>query len=471
MKGTRQSQLEAIEAWRLDPLAPQILWLTDVAGAGKSTVAKEVEEKWRLQGCLAGCFFFSRDTDETRTPNLFFNTIAQQGLAQLGPVVRTAVASGIRKLINPTSATLKKQCSSIFVEPLQATQVNVVLILDALDECEPERCQQLLRVLLARLSNLPHLKLFMTSRPEAHVREELDAIGHRTLSLRSDEISNSKDVEIYIKRQLEKVSLTPCQMIQLIRQAGGLFIWARTVCDLLKRFRGNNKAFINRIISQKFQEMNPIYRIALEQAIGTNKANETVEAYINTLSIIVVAYEPVTPKMINQLLSISDSMEIINDLGSVLECEDEDSSIRLIHPTFREFLLDPNNGGRYHVDEMAAHILMAKGCLCVMSIELDYDVCRLYDERKECFKSDELNSKCLEHTTGALQYSCFFWVHHILQAKSIPPSLTSMVEDIFTSKLLDWMYMTGVQGAIDNTVTMLRELISVEQVCNSLSAI
>ncbi|PVF94573.1 hypothetical protein CPB86DRAFT_828491, partial [Serendipita vermifera] len=41
MKETRRSVLEEIEKWRSDPDECQILWLADVAGAGKSTVAKE----------------------------------------------------------------------------------------------------------------------------------------------------------------------------------------------------------------------------------------------------------------------------------------------------------------------------------------------------------------------------------------------------------------------------------------------
>ncbi|PVF93549.1 hypothetical protein CPB86DRAFT_790004 [Serendipita vermifera] len=46
MKETRHSVLEKIETWRSDPDTTQILWLADVAGAGKSTVAK----RWLRSG-------------------------------------------------------------------------------------------------------------------------------------------------------------------------------------------------------------------------------------------------------------------------------------------------------------------------------------------------------------------------------------------------------------------------------------
>jgi hypothetical protein len=468
MKGTRESILEKIETWRLDPLAPRILWLADVAGSGKSTVAKEMEEKWTSKKCLAGCFFFSRSTENTRTPRLFFTTVAQQGLAQLDPTVRTAVAVGIRKLINPVSASFKQQCLSIFVEPLQATQAQLVLLLDAIDECEPEKCRQLLRILLPLLSNLPHLKLFITSRPETHIREELGEFLYQELTIRSDETSNLKDVELFMKQQLGKVPLTQNQRMQLVDHARGLFIWARTVCSLLKKFRGNNISFVNRILSQDFHEMNPIYRIALEQAIGSDTATETVETVMDTLRIIVAAYEPVTPKMINSFLNISDSMDIIRDLGSVLECGGPDATIQFLHPTFREFLLNLENGGQYYVDINMAHDLMTTRCLRIMEEELKYNVCMLRD-RTEMLWPNYLSEQCLKHTSIALQYSCRFWASHIIvtQARLLPPFLITMIEDFFMSKLLDWAYMVSVQGSIDRALAMLRRLISVRLVSNS----
>jgi hypothetical protein len=465
MEGTRQPILEEVERWRLDPTSPQILWLADVAGSGKSTVAKEMAEKWREQGCLAGKFFFSRDAEETRTPKLFFTTIAQQGLARLGPEVRSIVAAGNSKLIDPVSAMLEEQCSAIFLAPLRMIHVPTILALDALDECEPQACQHLLRIIIRYLPNLPHLKVCMTSRPETHIRAQLSDVAYRELSLRSDDLSSSKDVEFYISHRLNGNWLTAIHKAQLIERAGGLFIWARTVCDLLENFRGNRLAFINRVLSQKVQEMDAIYRIALEQAIGINKAKETIDAYIDVLSTIVAAYEPMTPKMINRLLMISDSMEIVNDLKSVLECRDEDAPIRFLHPTFREFLLNKETCGRYFVDSSVAHNLVARGSLSVLKEELEYDLCKLYGFQELQFGSEQLSQRCLEYTSSTLRYSCSFWASHILlQNECIPPSLISLIEEFFRCKLLDWTYMVGVQGSIDKAFTMLRKLISAKSV-------
>jgi hypothetical protein len=473
MKGTRQPILEEIEKWRLDPQSPRVLWLADVAGAGKSTVAKEMAERWMSNGNLAGRFFFSRDAEETRTPKLFFTTVAQQGLAHLGANVRTAVAVGIRKLINPVAATLESQCMTIFVTPLRETQISVVLVLDALDECEPETCKQLLCTLLPQLPNLPHLRLFMTSRPETHIREVLADINYQNLSLRSDEVSNSKDVEFFMEKRLTKLSLSQVQVEQVIERAGGLFIWAKTVCDLLDGLRGDRNSFIDRILSSNLRQMDSIYLIALDQAIGTDNEEENMVAYMDVLRIIVAAYEPVSPNTIDKLLNSSESMAIVNDLRSVLECGGEDALVRFLHPTFREFLLNPNHGGRYFVDLDVAHKVTVRGCLSTMDKELEYNICKLHYDMREhggwepVFEPQKLSEACLQHTSSALQYSCGFWANHIiLQTDPIPSSLIFLIECFFKAKLLDWIYMVAVQGFIDSAVKVLRKLASLKLVSN-----
>ncbi|PVF94574.1 hypothetical protein CPB86DRAFT_712903 [Serendipita vermifera] len=466
MKDTRHSILEEIEDWLSNPDAPQVLWLADVAGAGKSTVAKEVAEKWKAEGVLAGRFFFSRDAEETRTPKLFFTTIAQQGLAQLGEDVRSAVALGIRKLIDPVSATLEDQCTRIFVEPLQVIQEPSVLVLDALDECEPKTCQQLLDILLPNLPNIPHLKLFVTSRPESHIQRCLNEISLQELSLRSNKEANSKDVEHYMNQKLVKISIPHDRKVRLVEQAGGLFIWARTVCDLLENCGEDNSDFIDRVLSQKVEEMDAIYRIALEQTIGNNKPRETIKRYMNVLHVIVATFEPVTPDTVNKLLNISGSTKIIHDLRSVLECGGTDEVIRFLHPTFREFLLNQDACRQYYVDIGVAHSLIAEGCLSIMEGGLKYDLCRLYDVYNRNFYPNELEDKCAT-LSGALQYSCNFWAGHIIpHSGTISSSISSIIEGFLASKLLDWIYVIAAQGSIDKALTMLRKLISLESVCN-----
>jgi hypothetical protein len=86
----------------------------------------------------------NRCRTDTESDLLLYHN-AQQGLSHLGPAVRTA------ELCNPISAPLKEQCMSLFVRPLEEMSSTVVLVLDALDECEPTTVPRLLQVLIPHI--------------------------------------------------------------------------------------------------------------------------------------------------------------------------------------------------------------------------------------------------------------------------------------------------------------------------------
>jgi hypothetical protein len=463
MKGTRLAVLDEARKWAVDDDAPQIFWLNGVAGSGKSTVAKQLAEEWKTKGCLAGRFFFSRDAEETRSPKLFFSTIAQQGLSHLGPTAQTVVALGIRKLRDPVSATLEEQCSDIFDAPLQVIEKNTVLVLDALDECESRTCQQLLRILLPLLPNLPRLKIFLTSRPELHIRGGLEDHTPRILSFRIDAPENQQDIERYIRQSIQVLPIPEEQVERLIERAGGLFIWAKMVCELLHNIRGDRNGFIKRVLSEGIRQMDSIYRIALEQAIRNNHVEESLEAYMNVLKVIVTAYEPLSPNTINRLLDISDCMEIVNDLRSVLECHGIEDPVRFLHPTFREFLLNSQISGQFSVDISSGHRLIGASCLLMMKKALETYIRGVFERYCENKLFEELEKIRIEGIHPALLYSCIFWMNHASSASATSPhssDLISPIEEFFTSILMHWIFVIVLVGSFNASTTSLQGLSS-----------
>jgi hypothetical protein len=459
MEGTRLPVIEEIRKWMIDSQSPPILWLNGVAGSGKSTIAKQMVREWKAS--LAGQFFFSRDAEETRTPNLFFTTIAQQGISRLSPTARTILASGVRSLCNPVSAEIWEQYRELFVVPLKAIERTVLLVLDALDECEPETCERLLGTLLSHLSDLPHLKILLTSRPERHIEEQIQGYRHEMLSLRTDSEANCEDVDLFIRKRLQGKSFREGQIDQVVKGADGLFIWAKIVCEVLAKFRGDKDEFLKRILSYRNKKMDHIYQIALEQAIGKEPEKENVEAYMKVLGIIVVAYDPVSPETIDIFLNISNSRDIVSDLGSVLNCHDSNNVVRFLHPTFREFLLEMRLDGSFI---NILHQSMAVRCLKIISEGLEYDTCKfdgqpLSDNKEEAHGGIRL----AQYTTSELQYSCKFWCKHVIpktESCSSKSNLSSEIENFFLLKLLDWIYIVALQGSIDDTLISLGELAS-----------
>jgi hypothetical protein len=61
-----------------------------------------------------------------------------------------------------------------------------VLVLDAIDECEPTAFNRLFRALLPKLSSIPHFRLFLTSRPNKRIARLLEGYDvHRIFAANS----------------------------------------------------------------------------------------------------------------------------------------------------------------------------------------------------------------------------------------------------------------------------------------------
>jgi hypothetical protein len=83
-------------------------------------------------------------------------------------------------------------------------QAPIFIIVDALDECPnapalPSPREKVLILLEDRIDlHLPHMRICVTSRPEADIKPVLDPLTFRSVSLH-DELGQKEDIENYIK--------------------------------------------------------------------------------------------------------------------------------------------------------------------------------------------------------------------------------------------------------------------------------
>jgi hypothetical protein len=79
LEGTRRAIMEEIRTWARSRDTKESLYcIADVAGTGKSTVAKTMEAEWLREGILAARFYFSQEGSAVRTANDFCCSIADQ---------------------------------------------------------------------------------------------------------------------------------------------------------------------------------------------------------------------------------------------------------------------------------------------------------------------------------------------------------------------------------------------------------
>lgn len=173
---TRTDMLTQIAAWTSNPNSKRIFWLCGKAGTGKSTIARTVAQTLDKAGQLGASFFFKRGRADRSHAKLLFPTIACQ-LANLLPDIRHTIAAALDADASLCEKHLTVQFENLLRKPLQSISSTstlprgVVVVIDALDECDCSESIKTTLLLLSRIEAVTavRLRIFVTSRPELPV--------------------------------------------------------------------------------------------------------------------------------------------------------------------------------------------------------------------------------------------------------------------------------------------------------------
>ena len=170
-ENTRQILRKEIREWITAILdKPEIYLLSGLAGIGKSTVAQTVAERADNLHLLGASFFFSRDEADRRNAEKFYTTIAFQLCAHDKQFAK-AIGNALLEEKGATATTKKpmEQLDALIVEPLRGLlnqrSQPLVMVVDALDECDEEDGLVVLETLEHLVHELPSLRIILTSRP------------------------------------------------------------------------------------------------------------------------------------------------------------------------------------------------------------------------------------------------------------------------------------------------------------------
>jgi NACHT domain len=231
-----------------------IFWLNGLAGTGKSTVARTVAQKYNEQKRLGASFFFSRGGGDVSHAGKFVASIAVQ-LASSVPTLQRYICDAVSKDTNIASKGLRDQWNHLILRPFSqfngcSIPPSLIIVIDALDECEGENDIRAILQLLAETNNLgtARFQIFLTSRPETPVRlgfRAMPGIIHHDLVLHHvSRTAVDHDITLFLRDKFcemrEEFEYLPTdwpgdnKIEHLVEQANGLFIFAATVCRFIK---------------------------------------------------------------------------------------------------------------------------------------------------------------------------------------------------------------------------------------------
>lgn len=362
LQGTREDLLHKVEEWATLPEGKCMFWLNGLAETGKSTISRTVARNFQERGLLGASFFFKRGEGDHSNATRFFPTIARQIFTGI-PELRDAIQEVLQDNPRISAKPLKEQFDQLVHQPLhnlcqlKPRSSALVIVIDALDECEGDNDIQ---IILQQLSRSVCLQFFITSRPELPIRLGFRAIEKNYHDLILHEIPEpviEHDISLFLKHKLTKIRKQrdlgvdwpgELKFMALLSMSLLLFIFAATICRLFEDHNLDPEECLLEILEYQNEESRlektylPVLRRLVSRYDGMRQT-QLVKDIREVLGVIVLLEVPLSVISLSKLtgINISSIKSRLNSLHSVVHMPDDKAlSIRIFHLSFRDFLLD-----------------------------------------------------------------------------------------------------------------------------------
>lgn len=499
--GTRTDLLRQIEEWALSPEDSHarqcISWLNGMAGTGKSTISRTVATRFSNVKSLGASFFFKRGEGDRGNATKFVPTVARSlaaSIPELLPFIEEVVSD------DPGIATkaMTEQFDKLIMHPLRSLKSSpelsclanqtMVIVIDALDECQGDNDIRLILQLLPRLqkSSSLRLRVFLTSRPEMEIRLDFSKISnHKDFILH--EIPKEvieEDLSLFLNHQLSGIKAErslpddwprESTVHDLISLSSPLFIFAATICRMLKDRRFDPVETLSDILEShdNISKLDKTYLPVLDRLLynlpNKKQKERVVEGFQQVVGAIVMLENPLSIESLSKLLNIPERIIRVrlDLLHSVLKVpEDKTLQVRLFHLSFRDFLLDDETSSKtpFWVDSKKMHHDLAKACLSVCENHLRKNICGLPTDGTPRAGLDRATID--QHIPPEVQYGCRYWAYHLgrfleeTEAFSSDEA-TNVVADAleFLQKhFMHWMEAMSLLGLMPEVIGMINLL-------------
>jgi hypothetical protein len=494
--GTRIDLRRQIREWAENRQGKSMFWLKGMAGTGKSTISRTVAESFDKEGKLGASFFFKRGEADRGSVTMLFTTICAQLLVKI-PSLIAHVEMAIDADPNISDKSMGEQFEKLICQPLSQIwrhlppASKLIIVIDALDECTQDG-DTLLR-LLSQTRNKwsPSLQIFITSRPEQQIRSGfMDVPEDIRENMELYEIPQpiiKQDITTFLEYRFAQIQEKYTKdarslpfdwpgleaMSALVEMAVPLFIFAATLCRFVEDEAYSNPTdqlkkvltYRNMNSDSEMDKLDATYSPILNQLIHrrSEKAQKSlVERFRTIVGTIVHLAEPLLRSSLASLLDI-DSQQIegqLSSLHSVLSVPSSaDSPIRMLHLSFRDFLVDPETRktNPFWIDEREKHSEILAKCLDRMSQPgcLQENICNLPNHGT---LRAEIDSKIItNYLPPDMQYACRFWVYHLKESQtSIHDNdpVHAFLQDLF----LHWLESLSLLGRILESISLIHRL-------------
>lgn len=494
---TRTDLLEQISNWATNHASERIFWLCGKAGTGKSTISRTIAQKLDDNRLLGASFFFKRGRADRSHARLLFPTIARQ-LADLFPDLAHAIAAALDQDSLLCDRYLTAQFDSLLLKPLQRLDrdgfpdAGVVLVIDALDECDNGESIKTVLLLLSKVEAITsvRLRIFVTSRPELPVAlgftEMSDHLHHDIRLEKAQETSIAHDIRVFYDHEFSKIKKNSWEQYDelpvewpaehdiqsLVDRAIPLFIFAFTVSRYIAE--ANPRERLDLMLQQRSNKsltgLKGTYLPILTQVVASEDNDQRERRILDFKRIVgsvVLLYDPLSASALTALIEAfpREVVAVLRPLNSVLNIPkasdgriDLLTPVTLFHLSFRDFLVDPalKNESEFWIDTRETHHKLGMCCIRLLeSGSLREDVCgvvSLGTRRSQVAKSTVRSS-----LPEGVAYACCYWIQHIVSSEEQIKD-DGAVHRFLRKHMLHWIEALSWLGKASDVIRSLAAL-------------
>ncbi|KAL8765444.1 MAG: hypothetical protein Q9209_007471 [Squamulea sp. 1 TL-2023] len=431
--------------WR-DDSTKKLLWISADPGCGKSVLARCIVDEDLPQDDPPRriLYYFFKDTSpEQRSASRAISAVLYQLFVSQPRLIRHALPS-YHQIGKALSATFPKLWSVFTTASADPIAGDVFCVLDALDECNEQEQETLIKALenfylyQPTSSSRSRLKILVTSRPYFEIRRNFDELLNTSINIElagNDESADiKKEIDSVIKHRVSDLArknrLQPKVADhlekRLLETEHRTYLWLRLLWEIIKDTLSTTITKINQLIDKLPAGIQDAYENLLQRCPEPSFARKV-------LQIVLVAGRPLTVEEMDVALKVNEDTSSYDDLEleepSALEemlptrcglmISIVQSKVYFIHQTVKEFLLqtvgvEPPVGRTWQnslcLEE--SHDVMAEICLQF----IDFSEIRL-DRVNLCnalvpdnIRHMDLDKDCQSYVF--LSYAAVYWAEH-----------------------------------------------------------
>lgn len=425
-----------------------------------------------------------------------FPTIARR-LADFFPAIAPGIAASLEQDSLLCDRYLSAQFEQLLLRPLQNAApgsllpASVVLVIDALDECDDSSNIKTVLSLLSKLGEqIPlRLRIFVTSRPELPVELGFKNIsGELHHDIRLEEAQKSSiahDIRVFYEDQFATIRRDSLlhddelstdwpgeqSICTLVDQAVPLFIFAFTASRYISADpKGSLSTMLRHSKDASFSGLKGTYLPILQQIV--NSSSEGLREGHNlqfkrVVGIITLFYKPLSTSVLADLLRVQagEVGRVLRPLYSVLNIPrtadgttDRKLPITLFHLSFRDFLVDPDlkRESMFWIESKERHSALGLHCITLLeSGVLRENLCGVVNPGIQ--RSEVARSEVDDNLPEAVSYPCSYWAQYILESGE-PVNDDSHVHRFLEKHFLHWMEALSRLGNASKVVQILDTL-------------